>query len=215
MENSKSDNKNEGKTSSTADDLENPSNSNNVSSTTVVEAVGGGESNIEVVNGTRNENNESSRSSGRTPFTNLSQIDADLALARTLQEQERAYMMLRMNDDGSDYGSSEVGSYMHEVNDDDFDNPSEEEDYDGIEADDDEDVFDVHANAEAEEEDNDNLGVELDPSAFPSDELYARALQDAEDREMASRLLALAGINGREAEDTEVHGGVSQVQYCF
>jgi len=28
-----------------------------------------------------------SRQSSRTPFTNLSQVDADLALARTLQEQ--------------------------------------------------------------------------------------------------------------------------------
>lgn len=28
-----------------------------------------------------------SRNSSRTPFTNLSQVDADLALARTLQEQ--------------------------------------------------------------------------------------------------------------------------------
>lgn len=30
---------------------------------------------------------ESARPSSRTPFTNLSQVDADLALARTLQEQ--------------------------------------------------------------------------------------------------------------------------------
>lgn len=31
------------------------------------------------------------RSSSRTPFTNLSQVDADLALARTLQEQVRLF----------------------------------------------------------------------------------------------------------------------------
>ncbi|KAL2939041.1 E3 ubiquitin ligase BIG BROTHER-related [Bienertia sinuspersici] len=41
-----------------------------------------------------------SRQSSRTPFTNLSQVDADLALARRLQEQERAYMMLSMNGGG-------------------------------------------------------------------------------------------------------------------
>ena len=31
------------------------------------------------------------RASSRTPFTNLSQVDADLALARTLQEQVRPF----------------------------------------------------------------------------------------------------------------------------
>ncbi|KAK8952522.1 E3 ubiquitin ligase BIG BROTHER-related [Platanthera zijinensis] len=48
----------------------------------------------------------------RTPFTNLSHVDVDLALARALQEQERAYMIVRMEDgDDSDYGSSVEGSY--------------------------------------------------------------------------------------------------------
>ncbi|XP_052204396.1 E3 ubiquitin ligase BIG BROTHER-related [Diospyros lotus] len=156
------------------------------------------------------------RQSTRTPFTNLSQVDADLALARTLQEQERAYMMLRMNGDGSDYGSWDAGSYVHE-DDEDFDDPSEDE-YDVTDAEEedeedegdyeDEDAFDVHAHAG---EDNDStVGVELDPASFPNDEAYARALQDAEDREMAARLLALAGINDREPEDLEDHGGNSQ-----
>ncbi|KAL2545713.1 E3 ubiquitin ligase BIG BROTHER-related [Forsythia ovata] len=147
----------------------------------------------------------------RTPFTDLSQVDADLALARTLQEQERAYMMLRMHG-GSDYGSWEAGSY----DDDDADNfdDASEEDYDGtdLEVDDDaEDAFDVHAHAEGGEDEN--QVVELDPSAFSSDEAYARALQDAEEREMAARLLALAGINEMivgEAEDEEDHGDNSQ-----
>ncbi|KAA8533375.1 hypothetical protein F0562_033092 [Nyssa sinensis] len=159
-----------------------------------------------------------SRQSSRTPFTNLSQVDADLALARTLQEQERAYMMLRMNGDGNDFGSWVAGSYVHE-DDGDFDDPSEDE-YDGTDADDDddddvdvddEDAFDVHAHAEAGEDTN--SVVELDPATFPSDEALARALQDAEDREMAARLLALAGINdliSGEAEDTEDQGSDSQ-----
>ncbi|GAU18071.1 hypothetical protein TSUD_51820 [Trifolium subterraneum] len=69
----------------------------------------------------------------RTPFTNLSQVDADLALARTLQEQ-----------------------------------------------------------------------------LFSSDEAYARALQEAEEREMAARLLALAGIHDQDTEDMEEHGANSQ-----
>lgn len=160
----------------------------------------------------------------RTPFTNLSQVDADLALARTLQEQERAYMMLRMGGDGSEYGSWEGGSYIHE-DDEDFDDPSgdeydhtddgidddDQEDDDDEDDDEDEDAFDVHAHAESGEDLDNNMrvGVELDPASFPNDEAYARALQDAEDREMAARLLALAGINEREDEE-EDHVGNSQ-----
>ncbi|KMT02591.1 hypothetical protein BVRB_9g202770 isoform B [Beta vulgaris subsp. vulgaris] len=52
--------------------------------------------------------------------------------------------------------------------------------------------------------------VELDPSAFPDDEAYARALQDAEEREMAARLLAIAGITEREIVDVEDQGNNSQ-----
>ncbi|KAG5553270.1 hypothetical protein RHGRI_011209 [Rhododendron griersonianum] len=162
----------------------------------------------------------------RTPFTNLSQVDADLALARTLQEQERAYMMLRMGGDGSEYGSWEGGRYIHE-DDEDFDDPSGDEydrtddsvdDGDNDDGDDededdgddeDEDAFDVHAHAESGEDNNMSVGVELDPAFYPNDEAYARALQDAEDREMAARLLALAGINEREDEE-EDHAGNSQ-----
>ncbi|KAL6543930.1 hypothetical protein OROGR_010427 [Orobanche gracilis] len=145
----------------------------------------------------------------RTPFTNLSQVDADLALARTLQEQERAYMMLRMNSGNvRDYGSWEAGSYGNEdgIDNDYYDDVSEE-DYGGshVEVDDEaEDAFDVHAQDAGVEAGNQD--AELDPSAFSSDEAYARALQDAEEREMAARLLALAGINQMvvgEGEDVD------------
>ncbi|CAI9755267.1 unnamed protein product [Fraxinus pennsylvanica] len=145
----------------------------------------------------------------RTPFTDLSQVDADLALARTLQEQERAYMMLRMHS-GSDYGSWDAGSYGHDEDDDDDDDDADnfddasEKDYNGthLEVDvDAEDAFDVHAHAEGCEDEN--QAVELDPLAFSSDEAYARALQDAEEREMAARLLALAGFNEMIVGDAE------------
>lgn len=106
-------------------------------------------------------------------------------------------MMLSMNGDGIDFGSWDGGSYDHDEEDDeDFDDPSEEdEDDSNVDEDeeDGEDAFDVHAHDEAGEDEN--QGIELDPSAFSSDEAYARALQDAEEREMAARLLALAGIN--------------------
>ncbi|KAK2405535.1 E3 ubiquitin-protein ligase BIG BROTHER [Trifolium repens] len=154
----------------------------------------------------------------RTPFTNLSQVDADLALARTLQEQERAYMMLRMNNDGSDYGSWEGGSYLHDDGDDfddlhdgtdeDEDEDDEDEDDDNEEEYEDEDAFDVHAHATVGE--HDNPIIEFDPELFSSDEAYARALQEAEEREMAARLLALAGIHDQDTEDMEEHGANSQ-----
>ncbi|KAM3705754.1 hypothetical protein ACJW30_03G105600 [Castanea mollissima] len=165
----------------------------------------------------------------RTPFTNLSQVDADLALARTLQEQERAYMMLRINNEGSDYGSWEAGSYVLDDDDDDedededdededFNDPHDETDDERIDGadDNDEDAFDVHAHAHGNDDlagEENNPSIEFDPAIFSSDEAYARALQDAEDRDMAARLLALAGINDLEAdedEDIEDHGGNSQ-----
>nr|XP_048334004.1 E3 ubiquitin ligase BIG BROTHER-related-like isoform X3 [Ziziphus jujuba var. spinosa] len=158
------------------------------------------------------------RQSSRTPFTNLNQVDADLALARTLQEQERAYMMLRMNNEGSDYGSWEAGSYLHDDEDDfnDFhddtdadDDDDDDEEFDGTDVENDADAFDMHAHDDDDVED-DNPNVELDPAGFSSDEAYARALQDAEDREMAARLLALADLNDGEVEDADDHGVNSQ-----
>ncbi|XVF67010.1 hypothetical protein PTKIN_Ptkin10aG0086100 [Pterospermum kingtungense] len=170
------------------------------------------------------------QSSTRTPFTNLSQVDADLALARTLQEQERAYMMLRMSNDGSDYGSWEAASYLHDDDDDDFGDPHDHDDTDddddvededededagendGTDADDDDvDAFDVHAHAENGEDENNPI-LEFDPAVYSSDEAYARALQDAEEREMAARLLALTGISDRAIVtlDLEDHGSHSQ-----
>ncbi|XP_068646647.1 E3 ubiquitin ligase BIG BROTHER-related-like [Aristolochia californica] len=139
--------------------------------------------------------NGSSQPPSRTPFTSLSQVDADLALARTLQEQERAYMMLRMAGEVSDYGSSDSGSFVFE--DDEVDG---EQDEDGeAESDGGEDVFDVHARGAASEE----MGLHIDPSAFHSDEAYARALQDAEEREVAVHLMAFTGINDWHAEDPD------------
>ena len=118
--------------------------------------------------------------------------------------------MLQRNPEESDYGSWDAGSYLHD--DDDFNDFHDDIDVDDDDDDDDEgtdveheeDAFDVHAHDDDDDGDNDddrednNPNVELDPAAYSSDEAYARALQDAEDREMAARLLALAGINDRE-----------------
>ncbi|KAL0857220.1 hypothetical protein Bca101_062374 [Brassica carinata] len=130
-------------------------------------------------------------SSARVPFTNLSQIDSDLALARTLQEQERAYMMLTMNSEISDYGSWETGSYVYEE--DEFDDPEDEDD-DEYETDDDprEDAPDVNANG-----DDQDRNADTEEVGYSDDEAFARAIQEAEAREMADRLSALTGLANR------------------
>ncbi|TQD72218.1 hypothetical protein C1H46_042257 [Malus baccata] len=115
----------------------------------------------------------------RTPFSNLSQVDADLALARTLQEQGSfgtPYHIPQAIPNKSVIGFRSLCLWIGKV-----------VSYGGGWA-----------------------CVEYDPAVFSSDEAYARALQDAEDREMAARLMALARINDREVEDTEEHGGNSQ-----
>ncbi|KAF5191177.1 E3 ubiquitin ligase big brother-related, partial [Thalictrum thalictroides] len=133
----------------------------------------------------------------RTPFTNLSQVDADLALARTLQEQG-----------SSDLGSSEAGSFLQEDEEEDGydDDDSNEDDDDVIGTDADEDAFDAHRSLEEEEDEvNSSISeeVEIDPSAFDNDEAFARALQDAEERELAARLMALTGGSDWTADETE------------
>lgn len=116
-------------------------------------------------------------------------------------------MMLRINNEGSDYGSWEAGSFVLDDDDDDeddededFNDPHDETDDERIDGadDNDEDAFDVHAHAHGNDDlagEENNPSIEFDPAIFSSDEAYARALQDAEDRDMAARLLALAGIN--------------------
>lgn len=141
----------------------------------------------------------------RTPFTNLSQVDADLALARTLQEQERAYMMLSTGGDGVAYRSWVDDGFPYDEEDedvdedDDFDHHSE--DYIGTDAEaeeedyqvDNEDAFDVFAQDEDGEYDVEN------------DEDYVRAIQNIEDQDVAARLLSLAGLNDDVVEDIDEH----------
>lgn len=100
-------------------------------------------------------------------------------------------MMLTMNGgDVSEFDSSESGSYVYE-------DETIDPDADGADSDGGDDAFDVHARETGEDE----SGVDIDPSAFHSDEAYARALQDAEERLMAAHLMALAGMEaGKELQ---------------
>uniref|UniRef100_J3MZJ2 RING-type domain-containing protein n=2 Tax=Oryza brachyantha TaxID=4533 RepID=J3MZJ2_ORYBR len=131
-------------------------------------------------------------------------------------------MMLRMGGgvgEGSDYGSSDAGSYEyddeaeedyeeeldhhlrvhhheHPVGEGAVEGQREGDGGDGSEYD--EEGFD--------EEYEEEVGPELDPAEYEDDEAYARALQDAEEREVASRLMALAGISDwRGVEPDEEH----------
>lgn len=115
-------------------------------------------------------------------------------------------MMIRMNGDGSDYGSWETGSYVaedddfedHSENESDGSDASDEHEHDSDDSHDEEDELDVHSHDDEDDDIEDDGGesdIELNPADFPNDEAYARALQDAEERELAMRLLALSGIN--------------------
>ncbi|XP_062192565.1 E3 ubiquitin ligase BIG BROTHER-related-like [Phragmites australis] len=119
---------------------------------------------------------------GRRPFTSLGQEEADLALARVLQEQERAYMMLSGRG-GGDYAISDAGSYDYD----------EEE---GSDYEDEEEALD-------EDEEGAEADLDLDPARYEDDEAYARALQDAEEREVAGRLMGLAGIGDWQAMEQD------------
>ncbi|CAO2207521.1 unnamed protein product [Urochloa humidicola] len=118
---------------------------------------------------------------GRRPFTSLSQEEADLALARVLQEQERAYMMLTAHHGGGgEYESSDAGSYEF-----DEEEGSDYEEEEGNALGEDEEVADAEGAA---------ADADLDPAGYEDDEAFARALQAAEERDVAGRLMALAGI---------------------
>lgn len=106
-------------------------------------------------------------------------------------------MMLTMNSEISDYGSWETGSYVYEE--DEFDDPdNEDDDEDEYETDDEpqEDAPDVHAHED--DQDDDGRNSDTQEVAYSDDETYARALQEAEEREMAARLSALTGLADRE-----------------
>ena len=121
-------------------------------------------------------------------------------------------MLLQMNGgggEGSDYGSSEAGSYEYdEEGEDDYeeelehhlrvhhhehpagdaDADGEGEGTEGAEGSDYDEAFEEDEEGEPE----------VDPADFEDDEAYARALQDAEEREVAARLMALAGLSDCE-----------------
>jgi E3 ubiquitin-protein ligase BIG BROTHER-like protein len=122
-------------------------------------------------------------------------------------------MLLRMNGgggEGSDYGSSEAGSYEYdEEAEEDYgeelehhlrvhhhEHPAGDADGEGDGAEGSEGA--EGSDYEEEFEEDEEGDPEVDPADFEDDEAYARALQDAEEREVAARLMALAGLSDCE-----------------
>uniref|UniRef100_A0A453RQC5 RING-type domain-containing protein n=1 Tax=Aegilops tauschii subsp. strangulata TaxID=200361 RepID=A0A453RQC5_AEGTS len=92
--------------------------------------------------------------------------------------------------DGSEYDASDAGSYDYY-----------DEEEEGIEGD---EGSDYEEEGDEDEEVGEAEGPELDPARYEDDEAYARALQDAEEREVAQRLMALAGITDWEEMEHDV-----------
>ncbi|ERN20675.1 hypothetical protein AMTR_s00070p00189230 [Amborella trichopoda] len=119
----------------------------------------------------------------RVPFTNLSQVESDRAIAKTLQQQERAYMMFKRDRELAEDSLSTSTSYG------DGDYEEEEEDSDA-EDDDYDDEFDVESHISARREQIDG-------------ETNERDIERDEAHDMADRMSALAGINDWEIENLE------------
>lgn len=108
-------------------------------------------------------------------------------------------MLLRMGADGSEFDSSESNSGRFEYegalrevvgdeeeSDDAEDEDNEEDEEEGASEEDEEVVFDGQGTGSEEQ---------LDGALFDSDEAFARALQDKDDRDTLARLMAQAGIH--------------------
>ncbi|KAK1272573.1 E3 ubiquitin ligase BIG BROTHER-related [Acorus gramineus] len=67
-----------------------------------------------------------------------------------------------------------------------------------------EDVSDYGSSHSGSYEEEDEEEEEGEPSAFDSDEAYARALQEAEEQAVASRLMALTGFHWQEVDPDEL-----------
>ncbi|KAE8724270.1 proteasome subunit beta type-3-A-like [Hibiscus syriacus] len=101
------------------------------------------------------ENEDTKQSSKRVPFTELEQIDSNLAMAMALQEQERASPMIESDDreecdTEASYEESNVNDYEY---------------FEGLEAGDDLEFEDMEEDDDFEEEDEDNE-IDLDDLSY-------------------------------------------------
>ncbi len=122
--------------------------------------------------------------------------------------QERAYLLLRIISEGNEFNRTGRGSGQYDFGGDDLEAPADK-DEDEDEDEDEEEGEAAEEEEEEEEEENEEEGEvlergvstegDIDGSLFDSDEAFARALQEKEDRDTTARLMALAGIHDRES----------------
>ncbi|GBG61050.1 hypothetical protein CBR_g18643 [Chara braunii] len=158
----------------------------------------------------------------RQSFSQASGVDADLLLARVLQEQERAYLLL------TGFGAHGYGSESEELLGGVFDDGNllhlgraendarVEGDGDGPAAGEDDGGTGsqgrpgqgAHSEGNAQEplDQRTRESMEIDGTRYDDDESLARALQEEEDREMTARLMALACSLPESPEDSEDEG---------
>ncbi len=120
--------------------------------------------------------------------------------------QERAYLLLRIMSEGNEFNRTGRGAGQYDFGGDDLEAPA---DKDEDEDEDEEEGEAAEEEEEEEEEENEEEGEvlergvstegDIDGSLFDSDEAFARALQEKEDRDTTARLMALAGIHDRES----------------
>ncbi|KAH7277105.1 hypothetical protein KP509_39G034600 [Ceratopteris richardii] len=133
-------------------------------------------------------------------FSNLSQANADLALARALQQQEHAYFLLQMGNDASDIDATRSGSFEYDFPEDNIDEdgtPSLQSSMEITIS-----RGNYHENQDIQEQ------MLMDGSNFEDDEAFARALQEAEQHEAAAYMISLMGAGDesqRDDDDDEIH----------
>ncbi|MCO5562835.1 hypothetical protein L7F22_016470 [Adiantum nelumboides] len=144
----------------------------------------------EVLEAVLEDGSSSQRTSNRQPFTSLSQVDADLALARALQQQEHAYLLLHMGADGSEYDTTGSGSFDY-----DYGHDEEQERQ--------QDEVPELPYVQPPEDDEDAEEAEegaVDGSLYESDEAFARALQEAEHHDATVYMMSLVGVEESDGE---------------
>ena len=115
--------------------------------------------------------------------------------------QERAYLLLRMGSDGSEFNSSDSNSGRFEYEGDNHNVPADRDAEHDREDEEEEEEEEVEAGEGEEEQVREGGAVneeQIDGALFDSDEAFARALQEKEDRDTTARLMALAGIHDRK-----------------
>eukprot|EP00250_Pteridium_aquilinum_P002715 c12937_g1_i1 orf=166-1005(+) len=137
-------------------------------------------------------------SSSMPSFTSLSQADADLALARALQQQERAYLLLQIGNEGSDYDASGSGSFDYAY----YEEGIEEED--PLEVPSGQPQVDIiFSRGSHQENENAEEQEEINGSYFENDEAFARALQEAEQRDATAYMMSLIGVEESHRDDED------------